>query len=102
MATKTIITFHDDLDGTEAHQTVSFSVEGTSYEIDLSDAHAEQLRSALGPYAAAARGVKGTRKTRSPQPENEKVRAWAKENGIHVASRGAVSRKVVELYRSRS
>ncbi|MGO4589679.1 histone-like nucleoid-structuring protein Lsr2 [Paenarthrobacter sp. 2TAF44] len=102
MATKTIITLHDDLDGTEAHQTVSFSVEGTSYEIDLNDVHAQQLHSALAPCAAAARVVKQARKPRSPQPENEKVRAWVKENGIHVASRGAVSRKVVELFMSRS
>jgi len=102
VATKTIITLQDDLDGTEAQQTVSFSVEGTSYEIDLNDAHAGQLRSALAPYAAAARVVKGPKKTKPQQPENEKVRVWAKENGIHVASRGAVSRKVVELYLSRS
>jgi len=36
----------DDLDGSPADETVSFAFEGPSYEIDLSDPHAAELRDA--------------------------------------------------------
>ena len=47
MASRTTVTLVDDLDGTEAEQTVSFGLEGVDYEIDLSSAHAEALRDAV-------------------------------------------------------
>ena len=37
----------DDLDGGEANETVSFAIDGSSYEIDLSDLNAKKLRDAL-------------------------------------------------------
>jgi hypothetical protein len=46
------ITFElvDDLDGSVAGETVSFELDGTSYEIDLSTKNAEEFRSALRQY----------------------------------------------------
>ncbi|GAA2021801.1 hypothetical protein GCM10009819_00400 [Agromyces tropicus] len=55
MAKRTIVTLVDDIDGSEAAETVSFSVEGVDYEIDLSAANATALRNVLQPFAAAAR-----------------------------------------------
>ena len=49
----------DDLDGGEADGTVRFGLDGTDYEIDLSAAHSDELRKALGHYLAHARRVGG-------------------------------------------
>jgi hypothetical protein len=51
----------DDLDGSEAVTTLSFSLDGSSYEIDLSDPHLAAFRQAMEPYVAAARAVPGGR-----------------------------------------
>ena len=47
MASRTTVTLVDDLDGTEAEQSVLFGFEGVDYEIDLSSVHAQALRDAL-------------------------------------------------------
>ena len=57
MAQRTEIVFTDDLDGGPADETVRFGIDGTQYEIDLSKAHAGELRSVLQPYVASARRV---------------------------------------------
>src|SRR5687767_5451960 len=57
MAQKVHIVLVDDLDGSEASESVSFGLDGTSYEIDLNDANAAQLRDALAPYVGHARKV---------------------------------------------
>jgi len=59
MAQKIQTLFVDDLDGSDAEGTVRFGLDGTHYEIDLSTAHAEELRSVLAPYARAGRKVTG-------------------------------------------
>jgi hypothetical protein len=57
----------DDLDGTEATETVTFSIDGTRYEIDLSGAHAGQLRDLLTPYIVASRSAaRGGARASSP------------------------------------
>ena len=44
MAQQSTVAFVDDLDGTvPAEETVTFALDGTSYEIDLSAAHAATL-----------------------------------------------------------
>ena len=65
VATRRIITLHDDLDGTDAEETVVFSVDGNNYEIDLNSSHNKELRDALRPFIAAARTVKRTRRARN-------------------------------------
>ena len=59
MAQKVNIVLVDDLDGTEATETVSFGLDGTTYEIDLNDANAAALREALSGYVGHARKVTG-------------------------------------------
>ena len=62
MATLTTVTLVDDLDGSEAVESVSFALDGVSYEIDLSEDNAEKLRDALAGYVASARRVDGNRR----------------------------------------
>ena len=44
MAQKVQVLLVDDLDGGEATETVAFSLDGNSYEIDLSSENASKLR----------------------------------------------------------
>jgi hypothetical protein len=52
----------DDLDGSEAVTTLSFSLDGHSYEIDLSESHLSALQQALAPFITAARAVPNARR----------------------------------------
>ena len=61
MAQKVQIILEDDLDGGEADETVSFALDGTSYEIDLNEDNATKLREALATYVGHARKVTGSR-----------------------------------------
>ena len=47
MAQKVQVLLVDDLDGSEATETVSFGLDGVSYEIDLSSGNAGELRNEL-------------------------------------------------------
>ncbi len=98
VATRTIITLHDDLDGTDAEETIVFSLDGSDYEIDLNSTHVKELRDSLSPFVAAARTLKQSATSRSRGTRNSKIRAWAKENGINVAARGMISAHVLERY----
>ena len=87
MAQKVQIILEDDLDGGEADETVSFALDGTSYEIDLNESNASAMREALATYVGHARKVTGTRSRRSSAkstssgPSPKEVREWARENG---------------------
>jgi hypothetical protein len=53
------VDFVDDIDGTEAGETVKFELDGSKYEIDLSGPNASELRQALSPYVDRARADRG-------------------------------------------
>ncbi|MBT2522496.1 Lsr2 family protein [Arthrobacter sp. ISL-28] len=106
MAKRVITTLEDDLDGSEANETITFSIDGTEYEIDLNDAHANELREAMNKYTSVARKSVGRAKqTRRASNGNgngntdtKAVRAWAIENGIPISTRGRIQADVMERY----
>ncbi len=105
MAQKVNIVLVDDIDGSDATETVSFGLDATSYEIDLNDSNAAALREALSPYLGHARKVTGTtrgRKSRSTVtnsgPSARELRDWARSNGFQVSSRGRVPAEVREAF----
>lgn len=104
MAQKVQIILEDDLDGGEADETVSFALDGTSYEIDLNEANATAMREALATYVGHARKVTGSRGRRSSAkstgsgPSPKEVREWARENGHDVPDRGRIPADVREAY----
>lgn len=51
----------DDITGDEAQETVRFALDGTKYEIDLTSANADKLRSALAKYVENGRKASGRR-----------------------------------------
>lgn len=106
MAQRIVYRLEDDLDNTEAAETIVFGLDSVSYEIDLSDSNAARLRDLLAPYVAAARRVGGRRRTGSAAGGRKRgagssateIRAWAGENGYQVSSRGRVPAEVREAY----
>lgn len=103
MVTKLITVLEDDLDGSEAQETVSFQLDGIAYDIDLNPAHADELRSALRPYLQAGRKHRNTASGRRPtprrgRPSTAQVRAWAQEQGIPVNDRGRVGEEILAQY----
>ncbi len=103
MATQTVTTMTDDLDGGPAHRTVRFGYQGLIYEIDLSQDNAVAFDEALGPFLANARVIRGRPlaarpPVRDPGPDPRLVRAWARANGVAVPQRGRVPGTVVAAY----
>ena len=47
MAQKVQTLFVDDIDGSDAEGTVRFGLDGTDYDIDLNEEHAQALRNAV-------------------------------------------------------
>ncbi|RJQ78473.1 Lsr2 family protein [Pseudonocardiaceae bacterium YIM PH 21723] len=114
MAEKVIRTLVDDLDGSEAVETVEFGIDGISYEIDLSDSNAGKLRDTLASYVAHARRTGGRRRSggavrggaagRAARPatadreQNQAIRDWARKRGMKVSDRGRIPAEVLEAY----
>jgi hypothetical protein len=94
MAKQTIVKLTDDLDGSNADETVEFAIDGKVFQIDLSKKNAAALRRALQPYMEAGRqtgrsggrprAARGGRRAGSATlfsqldaEEKERFRAWA-------------------------
>ncbi len=109
MAQKVQVILVDDLDGGTASETVSFALDGTAYEIDLSAKNAGKLRDVFATYVGVARkaGRASGRNTRSgrgsaaaDREQNQAIRAWAKKKGLKVSERGRIPAEIVEKYKS--
>jgi Lsr2 len=106
MATKTNVVLVDDLTGDPADTTVTFSLDKTEYEIDLSNDNAAELRQTLSRYVNAARKASGGgRRAVTGKPsftgyDTAAVRAWANGQGIEVNARGRIKADVVERFRA--
>ena len=108
VAQKTITKMYDDLDGSEIDgdgKSISFSFDGTSYEIDLNSKNLAKMREDLGVYIEKARKVsirgRSAGKAAEPAPLDTKaVRAWAEEQGMEVSARGRLSSELIEQYRA--
>jgi hypothetical protein len=106
MAQRVQIVLEDDLDGGVAAETVTFGLDGVSYEIDLSDKNAGKLRDEFSSWIGHARRSGGRRTTgrrasgssSSSRRDLSAVRAWARSNGHQVSDRGRVSAAVQEAY----
>lgn len=105
MAQRTEIVFTDDLDGGPAEGTVTFGIDGATYEIDLSRANADKLATAVAPYIEAGRKVSsGTRRrgkaTSAGRHDLSAVREWARAEGLRISDRGRIPADVVAKYKA--
>ncbi|MBC7373875.1 MAG: Lsr2 family protein [Frankiales bacterium] len=103
-------------DEVEGIETVTFGLDGTSYELDACEEHAAQLRDAFASYVGHARRAgrapapsgarRGSRGSSSSRPaaagsDRERVQAireWARSHGHSVSERGRLSAAVLAAY----
>jgi hypothetical protein len=114
MAQKVTVSLVDDLDGSEAEETVEFGLDGAFYEIDLSEDNAERLRDALADYVEHARRAGGRKRTgrvpvgRAPRTasadreQNQAMREWARKQGMNISDRGRIPKEVAEAYNAQA
>lgn len=109
MAQNVTVVLIDDIDQSEAAETVRFGVDGTAYEIDLSAEHASELRSTISRYIKVARRVQSAparaRQQRPSRPrtqmdreQSRRIRSWAMERGLLASPRGRIPQHVAEEY----
>ena len=103
MAQKVNITVESDLSGKPDASTVTFGLDGATYEIDLTEQEESKLRDAFAKYVGAARQVskgKGRKPVASRQsgPSARTIREWANSNGHEVPERGRIPAEVREAY----
>jgi hypothetical protein len=114
MARKVTIEISDDINVSQADQTVPFGLDGAAYEIDLSNSNTNALRVALEPFVAVARRPGGRRikvavgqatdsMKEGPQAADDytstpDIRSWTRNNGYKLADRGRIPTSVVDAY----
>lgn len=108
MAQKVQTILVSDISGKELGddgQTVKFGFLGVDYEMDVSQAEADEFARAMDKYTSVARRVGGRRQTAgrsggtgADREQLRKMREWAKENGYKVSSRGRISQEIQDAY----
>jgi hypothetical protein len=110
MAQRVQVELVDDLNGEVAQETVRFGVDGTEYEIDLTEENAGKLRSILSEYTDKARKARSGRKsqggqqpasastTKSKRENTQQIRQWAQDNGHNPSSRGRINQSIIDAY----
>jgi hypothetical protein len=103
MAQRVTVILTDDLDGSDAAETVAFGLDGTSYEIDLNGKNAAKLRDALAKYVGAGRKVsktsnRGRKLSVTAEAAPAEVRSWALSNGYEVPARGRIPAEARAAY----
>lgn len=90
-------------DGPEvvAERTTRFTVDGETWEIDLSPGNRERLMEDIGPYCRAGRRVRepGRHRPKADRERSARIREWARARGIKVNERGRIPADVEEEYK---
>ncbi|TDO27948.1 Lsr2 protein [Kribbella sp. VKM Ac-2527] len=102
MAQRVEVILTDDLDGTNLRsgkgETVTFALDGRTYEIDLSNKNAGALRKALSPYVTAGRHLRTPRgakvKRTKVDSDTKAIKEWARANGYEVHDRGRIPNEI--------
>src|SRR3954469_3254566 len=100
MAQRVEVVLIDDLDGGNAAETVTFSLDGVTYEIDLSDENARNLLDDFAHSTGHARRAAAAKAATRRRPNGGKrtdlgtVREWARANGHNVSDRGRISAEI--------
>lgn len=106
MAQRVEVVLIDDIDGGNAAETVTFALDGVTYEIDLNDKNARKLRDDFATWTGHARRAgaakAGSRRRAgsgaAKRTDLAAVREWARANGHTVSDRGRISADVQAAY----
>lgn len=97
-----VIELVDDLDGGPATGTVTFALDGTTYEIDLNQDNQEQLHSVLERWTGPARKTSASRRTsrsnNAGAPTAAEIRTWASSAGHELSSHGRIPQEIRAAY----
>jgi hypothetical protein len=113
VAHKTVVQIVDDFDGKSLDsanaETVRVTLEGASYELDLSHANAQKLRDDFGKWldrgrrasrrSGAGAGRRRAETSRHPS-QTQSIRRWARSNGLEISDRGRIPASIVDAYNS--
>jgi hypothetical protein len=115
MAQKVNVLLVDDIDGSDAADTVRFGLDDVAYEIDLSGTHSADLRNSIAKYVehariVSARGRRGTAstfgqsRTRGSREDIAEMRSWLIDNGYRndVKDKGRISAALQHAYSTRT
>jgi hypothetical protein len=97
------VQLEDDLTGGPADETIQFSLDGRSYEIDLNSRHAAEFRHRLGPFTEHARPVRSqrsrvTRRSAASRERSRQIRLWAEQRGYALSPHGRLPGNVIQQY----
>lgn len=97
------VQLEDDLTGGPADETILFSLDGRSYEIDLNARHAAEFRHRLGPFTEHARPVRAqrsrvTRRSAASRERSRQIRLWAEQRGYDLSPHGRLPGNVIQQY----
>lgn len=102
MARKVNIEITSDMSGDSPAETVAFSFDGRSYEIDLTAAEKKELHDSLARYIDNAQVKVGRSQSRPVRTtvgaSTATVRAWAQAQGLTVPSRGRMPKEILAKY----
>lgn len=109
MAQRTVLM--DDIDGSEAAETITYTINGQDYEIDLSEENAQRFYDIFGQYIERSRRVeRQTAPTRRGRGNGRRrgggngrndipqIRQWAETNGYEVSARGRIKKEIIDAY----
>lgn len=96
------VQLEDDLTGGPAEETIQFSLDGRTYEIDLNARHAAEFRHRLGPFTEHARPVRQrsrvTRRSAASRERSRQIRLWAEQRGFALSPHGRLPGNVIQQY----
>ncbi len=100
-------------DDTPGSQTVTFALDGATYEIDLCDQHVSDLHESFAGFIGAGRRTGGRgrpagrttsaatgRRGGTNRQRTQDIRKWARTNGLSVNERGRIPAEIVAQYES--
>jgi hypothetical protein len=97
------VQLEDDLTGGPADETIHFTLDGRSYEIDLNSRHAAEFRHRLGPFTENARPVRPQRarvtvRSAASRERSRQIRLWAEQSGFVLSPHGRLPGDVIQQY----
>lgn len=114
MAVKEILV--DDIDGeTEGASTLSFTVEGQEFEVDLGEENMEHYQAIINEFNATMKElaeygrpvVRRMGQTAKPKPKHSpkelaEIREWLRGKGHQVSDFGRIREELLDLWETRS
>jgi Lsr2 len=107
VAQRVVTELTDDIDGSQAVETVTLGYKGKQYKIDLSQKNLDRLEKALAPYLGHGRTVRGAEGRQHRRggaagvtraADTKAIRVWARQQGLQVSERGRIPAEIVERY----